>query len=143
MLFHYRYWMITFLVILSHQKKSLLYRSCQVNPCIVLLQFVWKLAYCEFLAKNITIFYPGHKSSHKKLQRYQLFDFPRFLHHTFFDNSTSYCCRNLCLGALERYFIEQNMRKIKKKTTITFFFKKILVSMTWRGITQNANFLKI
>jgi hypothetical protein len=46
------------------------------------------------------------------------------------------------LGALERLFIEQNSKN-KKNQQQQFFSKKILVSMTSSGITQNAIFLKI
>jgi hypothetical protein len=63
-----------------------------------------------FSKKQTYIFYVGQKPPTKKLQGYHVFDFPQFLHHTFFDNSTSFYCRNLCLGALERYFIEQNSK---------------------------------
>jgi hypothetical protein len=38
----------------------------------------------------------------KKPPTNQLFEFPRFLHHTFFDHSSSFNCRNLCLGALRQ-----------------------------------------
>jgi hypothetical protein len=70
----------------------------------------------EFLAKNRHLFFIKAKKPHtKRLQGYQLLDFRRFLHHTFFDNSTSYYRRNWCLGAfaLERYFIEQNLKNSK------------------------------
>jgi hypothetical protein len=81
------------------------------------------------------------KSFQKKTTGLPTFDFPRVLHHTFFDNSTSFYCKNLCLGALERLFIEQNSKNIKNQQQ--FFSKKNLVSMTGSGITQNAIFLKI
>jgi hypothetical protein len=71
-------------------------------------------------AKNRHPFFiKAKKPPTKKLQGCQLFEFPRFLHHTFFDNSTSFYCRNFCLGALERYSFKQNSKNnnnnLKKK----------------------------
>jgi hypothetical protein len=66
-----------------------------------------------FSKKQITIFLISQKASHKKTLGLPTVRYPRFLHHTFFDNSTSFYCKNLCFGALERLFID----KIKKKKT--------------------------
>jgi hypothetical protein len=41
---------------------------------------------------------------------------------SFFDNSTSFYCKYLCLDALERYFIEKNSKNNKK--SITTILKK-------------------
>jgi hypothetical protein len=79
--------------------------------------------------KQRSIFNSGQKASKKKLQGCQIFYFPRFLNHIFFDNSTSFYCKNLCLGALESLFITQNSKN-KKKQQQQFFSKKNLVSMT-------------
>jgi hypothetical protein len=49
-----------------------------------------------FSKKQTSIFYLGKSISQKKPQGYQLFDFPQFLHHAFFDNLMSFYCRSLC-----------------------------------------------
>jgi hypothetical protein len=80
-----------------------------------------------FRKKRGPSFISAKKPPTKKLQGYQLLDFPRFLHHTFFNNSISFYCRNLCMCALERYFIEKN----KKKTTTTFEKKIAFDDLKW------------
>jgi hypothetical protein len=94
-----------------------LHRSLHVKRCKKafyqpdLLQFLWKLAKWQFWAKKLTaIFYLGQKATRKKTTGLPTF---WFLHHTFFDNSASIYCKNLCLVALKRYFIEQNSKNEK------------------------------
>jgi hypothetical protein len=88
----------------------------QTQPSSISLQIGIRRVFSK---KQTSIFYPGQKASHKKTTGLPTF---RFLHHTFFDNSTSFCCKNLCLGALERYFIEQ-----KSKNTKCNFFKNLKI----------------
>jgi hypothetical protein len=95
-----------------------------------------------FSKKHITIFKLSQKASHKKLQGYQLFDFARFLHHNFFDNSTSFYCRNWCVGVLVRYFIKQNSKNNnQKKPTTTIFFKKNVGFFYFSNFALKSTFL--
>jgi hypothetical protein len=73
----------------------------------------------DFSKKQRSVFYLGQKASHKKTTGLP----------TFFDNSTSFYCKNLCLGALERLFIKQNSKN-RKNQQQQFFSKEFLVSMT-------------
>jgi hypothetical protein len=85
----------------------------------------------------------------KKLQGYQLFDFLRFLHHTFFDTSTSFYCRNLCLGALERYFIEKKSKNKKTNNNLKkigfddlkWNYSKCIFFKNLKKIPMNINYM--
>jgi hypothetical protein len=72
-----------------------------------------------FSKKQRSISYLGQKASHKKTTGLSTFRFSTISLHTFFDNSRSFYCRNLCLSALEGYFIEQNSKN--KKNQQQFF----------------------
>jgi hypothetical protein len=72
--------------------------------------------------KNLTFFILVKKSP-TKVHGYQLFGFSRFLYHTLFDYSASFNRKRKCLGALERYFIEENS---KKPVFVSGFFRIFL-----------------
>jgi hypothetical protein len=110
----------------GRSRKNITYRPFQSRGCKKGLfptrpfSFSLKIGMMRVFSKkqrSLFLFRPKNLPQ-KKLQGYQLFDFPRFLNNTFY-NLTSFWCRNLCLDALERYFIEQNS---KKTTTANIFF---------------------
>jgi hypothetical protein len=97
------------------------YRPFQVNCNFCqpdLLRFLWHSESFKQKTDNYILVKPKNLPQ----KNYRVANFSRFLHHTFFDNSTSFYCKNLCLGALERLNIELNSKN--KKTNNNNFFQK-------------------
>jgi hypothetical protein len=106
------------------------YRSYHVNCSKKGLLPTWflKIGIVSVFPKyNTTIFYLSHKKSTTKK-----------LHHSLFHYSRSFYRKNKCLGALQRYFIDQNSKNIKYNNWIINWFKSLEMELIKMGLFKKS-----